>query len=99
MNLEIKQRVLYLGEKFKLQKNQNPTVRGIASSEGWSKSTVHMDLTKRLEECDKDLLCLDLLTWPENIFLIDYIRLINYYVLYKSQDFNEHKNNALEIIL
>lgn len=55
MNLEIKQRVLYLGEKFKLQKNQNPTVRGIASSEGWSKSTVHMDLTKRLEECDKDL--------------------------------------------
>ncbi len=51
------------------------------------------------EECDKDLLCLDLLTWPENIFLIDYIRLINYYVLYKSQDFNEHKNNAVEIIL
>ena len=51
------------------------------------------------EECDKDLLCLDLLTWPENIFLIDYIRLINYYVLYKSQDFNEHENNAVEIIL
>ena len=51
------------------------------------------------EECDKDLLCLDLLTWPENIFLIDYIRLINYYVLYKSQDFNEHKNNVVEIIL
>lgn len=51
------------------------------------------------EECDKDLLCLDLLTWPENIFLIDYIRLINYYVLYKSHDFNEHQNNAVEIIL
>ena len=51
------------------------------------------------EECDKDLLCLDLLTWPENIFLIDYIRLINYYVLYKSQDFNEPQNNAVEIIL
>ena len=51
------------------------------------------------EECDKDLLCLDLLTWPENIFLIDYIRLINYYVLYKSQDFKEPQNNAVEIIL
>ena len=51
------------------------------------------------EECDKDLLCLDLLTWPENIFLIDYIRLINYYVLYKSHDFKEPQNNAVKIIL
>lgn len=55
MNINIEQRVLSIGERFVLQKEQNPTVRSIAFEYGISKSTAHKDLTKRLKECDKSL--------------------------------------------
>ena len=55
MNIRIEQRVLSIGERFVLQKEQNPTVRSIAYEYGISKSTVHKDVTKRLRECDRSL--------------------------------------------
>lgn len=55
MNLKIEQRVLNVGEKFVLQKEQNPTVRSIAQEFGWSKSTIHKDIVERLKECDNSL--------------------------------------------
>lgn len=55
MNIKIEQRVLKVGEKFVLQKQNNPTVRSIAHEFGWSKSTIHKDVTERLQECDKSL--------------------------------------------
>lgn len=55
MNIRLEKRVLNFAEKFVLQKDKNPTVRSFAKEEGWSKSTVHKDLTERLKECDKSL--------------------------------------------
>jgi len=55
MNIKIENRVLRHGEKFVLQKDKNPTVRSFAKEEGWSKSTMHKDLTERLKECDMGL--------------------------------------------
>lgn len=52
MNIRIEKRVLMIAEKFVLQKDNNPTVRSIASEFGWSKTTIHKDLTERLKECD-----------------------------------------------
>lgn len=55
MNIEIEKRVINVGEKFILQKNLNPTVRSMAIEFGWSKSTIHKDVTDRLKECDINL--------------------------------------------
>lgn len=55
MNIKIEKRVLQVGEKFVLQKHQDPTVRSIAHEFGWSKSTIHKDVTERLKECDESL--------------------------------------------
>lgn len=55
MNIKIEKRVLKVGEKFVLQKENNPTVRSIAYELGWSKSTIHKDVTERLKECDSSL--------------------------------------------
>ena len=53
MKIEIEQRVLSIGESFVLQKEQNPTIRSIANEYGFSRSTVHRDLTERLNKLDK----------------------------------------------
>jgi len=52
-NLIIEKRVLKLGEKFVLCKDS--TVRSLATIAGVSKSTVHKDLTRRLQEIDNTL--------------------------------------------
>lgn len=55
MNIKVEKRVLNFGEKFVLQKDKNPTVRSFAEEQGWSKSTIHRDLTDRLKLCDVSL--------------------------------------------
>lgn len=55
MDIRLENRVLRHGEKFVLQKNNTPTIRSFAEEQGWSKSTMHQDLTVRLKECDKSL--------------------------------------------
>lgn len=52
-NLVIEERALRLGEKFVLCKES--TVRSLANEEGYSKSTIHIDLTERLKDIDKTL--------------------------------------------
>lgn len=49
----IEQRALRLGEKFVLCKEA--TVRSLATDEGYSKSTVHKDLSERLKDIDLGL--------------------------------------------
>lgn len=55
MNIRIEERVLNVGEKFVLQKEQNPTVRSIAKEFNVSKSTIHKDVSERLKECNLSL--------------------------------------------
>lgn len=55
MNIRIEERALNVGEKFVLQKEQNPTVRSIAKELGVSKSTIHKDVSERLKECNLSL--------------------------------------------
>ena len=49
----IEQRALRLGEKFILC--EGATVRSLAQDENFSKSTVHKDLSERLQEIDLEL--------------------------------------------
>lgn len=55
MNIRIEERALNVGEKFVLQKENNPTVRSIAKELGLSKSTIHKDVSERLKECNLSL--------------------------------------------
>lgn len=55
MNIRIEERALNVGEKFVLQKENNPTVRSIAKELGVSKSTIHKDVSERLKECNLSL--------------------------------------------
>lgn len=49
MNLELEGRVREHAELFAARLS-NPTIRNVAKETGWSKSTVYIDLTKRLPQ-------------------------------------------------